>query len=194
MTAVAVLFARADSHYKAIPGCDVWDAERDARKWPGGAPVVAHPPCRAWGRLRNFAKPREDEPALGLFAVDAVRTWGGVLEHPAYSSLWIFRGLPAPGQVDEFGGRTLAAPQRWWGHRADKETWFYVVGAAPRDWPEIPLSFEPASRYVAAKSGRRKGSPGWMPDMDTAEREMTPPALASWLVELASRCGVRQPC
>ncbi len=30
---VAILFARADSHYKALAGCDVWDAERDARKW-----------------------------------------------------------------------------------------------------------------------------------------------------------------
>ena len=28
---VAVLFARADSNYKAMPECDVWDAERDAQ-------------------------------------------------------------------------------------------------------------------------------------------------------------------
>lgn len=54
MREVAVLFARADSHYKAIDGCDVWDIERDARKWPGGAPVVAHPPCRAWGKASYF--------------------------------------------------------------------------------------------------------------------------------------------
>ena len=46
---VAILFARSDSYYKTLPECDVWDIERDARKWPGGAPVVAHPPCRAWG-------------------------------------------------------------------------------------------------------------------------------------------------
>jgi len=31
---IAVLFARSDSVYKTIPGCDVWDAERDARRWP----------------------------------------------------------------------------------------------------------------------------------------------------------------
>ena len=69
---VAVLFARADSNYKQLPECDVWDAERDARKWPGGCPVVAHPPCRAWGRLRHFAKPRDDEKDL---ARDHIATW-----------------------------------------------------------------------------------------------------------------------
>lgn len=46
MSGVAVLFARQDSHYKSIAGVDVWDIDRDARKWPGGMPVVAHPPCR----------------------------------------------------------------------------------------------------------------------------------------------------
>lgn len=69
---VAILFARADSNYKRLPDCDVWDAERDARRWPGGCTVVAHPPCRAWGRLRHFARPRPDEKALGLWAADQV--------------------------------------------------------------------------------------------------------------------------
>ena len=32
---VAVLFARADSHYKALPGVDVYDMERDARTYDG---------------------------------------------------------------------------------------------------------------------------------------------------------------
>lgn len=58
---IAVLFARADSIYREIDGCDVWDFARDARKWPGGSQVIAHPPCRAWGRLRTFANPRPDE-------------------------------------------------------------------------------------------------------------------------------------
>jgi len=74
---VAVLFARADSVYKTLPLADVWDIERDARKWPGGCPVVAHPPCRAWGRLRKFAHPRKGERQLAVWAVRQVRTWGG---------------------------------------------------------------------------------------------------------------------
>lgn len=74
---VAVLFARRNSIYKTLPGCDVWDIERDARLWPGGMPVVAHPPCRAWGQLRHFARPVPGERELAILAVDQVRRWGG---------------------------------------------------------------------------------------------------------------------
>jgi len=79
---VAVLFARDDSVYKTLPGCDVWDTERDARRWPGGAPVVAHPPCRLWAKLRQFAKAEdpEAERRLAVDAVEHVRVFGGVLE------------------------------------------------------------------------------------------------------------------
>lgn len=36
MKSVAVLFARADSIYKTMPQCDVYDIERDARTTRGG--------------------------------------------------------------------------------------------------------------------------------------------------------------
>lgn len=180
---VAVLFARADSHYKALPGTDVWDIDRDARKWPGGAPVVAHPPCRAWGRLRQFAKPRPDEKALAPWAVGQVRRFGGVLEHPKASTLWHHAGLPLPGAgADAWGGWTLEIEQFHWGHRAEKKTWLYIVGCPPRDLPPLP---------------RREGSPTHcvrptkayprLPSVTHAEREHTPPALAQWLVDLARR-------
>lgn len=192
---VAVLFARADSVYKALPGCDVWDAERDARRWPGGAPIVAHPPCRAWGRLRYFAKPRPDEKDLALFAVSQVRRWGGVLEHPKGSSLWKVAGLPPPdGSIDEHGGWTLSLRQSWWGHRAEKETWLYIVGCDRP--PPMPIRAGLPTHVVtsSARTKRvdgvrlRKGMPGWRPGMHTEEREHTPADFAAWLVELARRC------
>ena len=49
MHPVVVLFVRADSIYKTLPGVECYDEARDARTWPGGCPVVAHPPCRTWG-------------------------------------------------------------------------------------------------------------------------------------------------
>lgn len=195
MSTVAVLFARGDSNYKALPGCDVWDAERDARRWPGGAAVVAHPPCRAWGRLRHFAKPRPDEKALALFAVDQVRRWGGVLEHPANSTLWAEAGLPVPGQRDEFGGWTLPVVQSWWGHKAEKATWFYIVGVEPGEIPALPLVLGEASHVIAQcktlADGSRvtKGHPKWRPEVTKAEREHTPAPLCVWLVDLARKAG-----
>ena len=180
---VAILFARADSNYKRLPDCDVWDAERDARRWKGGCSVVAHPPCRAWGRLRHFARPRPDEKALGLWAADQVRKWGGVLEHPAGSTLWDAAGLPKPGQRDQWGGWTLAAPQKWWGHKAEKASWFYVVGCAPGEIPPLPYVMGEAA-YVVQSRKRTD----YRPHITKAEREHTPPALAEWLVELARRC------
>ena len=177
---IAVLFARADSHYKTLPECDVWDIERDARRWPGGCPVVAHPPCRAWGRLRHFAKPRKDEKELALWAVEQVRRWGGVLEHPASSSLWPVAGLPAPGAVDAWGGWTLPIVQQWWGHRAEKKTLLYIVGCIPSELPAMPMVLGQASHVIQT----RKRS-DYRPHVTKAEREHTPPRLAQWLVDIA---------
>ena len=186
MSKIAVLFARADSSYKTLPGCDVYDIERDARTWPGGCPVVAHPPCRAWGAFRQRAKPRHDEKDLALWAVLQVRRWGGVLEHPAQSTLWPAAGLPKPRDADAFGGWTLGIHQFEFGHRAKKATWLYIVGCEPRNIPPMPLRLGTAE-YVIGDVGRvAKGTK--RPEIPKTEREQTPVELAHWLVDLASCC------
>jgi hypothetical protein len=73
---VSALFVREDSIYKELD-IDCWDVERDALNWPGGNPIIAHPPCRAWGRLAQFAKPRLNEKQLAIYSVHTVRIWGG---------------------------------------------------------------------------------------------------------------------
>lgn len=191
MKQVAVLFARQDSIYKAMEGCDVWDIERDARKWPGGAPVVGHPPCRAWGGLRHFAKPRPDEKKLATWCVGMLRKWGGVLEHPAGSTLWPTCNLPEPGLKDGWGGFTIIVPQFWWGHLAEKNTRFYIVGCKPRSLPEIPLVLGEPTHSIGHKNystHRDVIKPGEKKELLKSAREKTPPALARWLVELARRC------
>lgn len=174
---ISVLFARRDSIYKRIDGCDVWDADRDALKWPGGNRVVAHPPCRGWGRLRHFAKPRPGEKECGVWAVEQVRKWGGVLEHPSYSSLWKACGMPRPGSFDDFGGWTLPVLQWWWGHKAAKATWLYFVGVRRSDLPEIPFRIGQAE-YVVARS---RYAP-LCPELSKADRERTPKRFGEWLV------------
>jgi len=190
---VAVLFARADSVYKTMPGVDVWDEARDARQWPGSGPAVAHPPCRAWGQLSHMASPAPHEKDLARWAVKQVREWGGVLEHPQRSKLWADQGLPLPGLRDEFGGWTLPIAQKWWGHKAEKATWLYIVGCDPLDIPNIPLVLGESTHVIASSSMRQKRNhPQFKPEVTKAEREHTPLELAAWLVELARRCKVTE--
>jgi len=193
---VAVLFARADSIYKTLPGVDVWDVARDARTWPGGCPVVAHPPCRTWGTLAHLFSHPAGERDLAPWALAQVRANGGVLEHPRKSRLWPEFSLPWPGEGrDEFGGWTLPIDQNWWGHRARKATFLYIVGCDPWDVPEMPIVLGETTHVISQNrtlpGGRRlrKGMPGWRPDVSEAEQEHTPVALALWLVELARRCA-----
>lgn len=188
---VAVLFARADSIYKTMVGCDVWDIERDARNFRGGMPIVAHPPCRAWGQLKHMANPRPGERELALWSVCMVRIWGGVIEHPAGSTLWPVAVLPEPGERDGWNGWTLAAPQQWWGHRAEKATRFYVVGCEPSDMPPLPFVMGDATHVIAQSNRRQKLR--LKPECTKAEREHTPPALAAWLIELARKCRGNNP-
>ncbi|SOE49081.1 hypothetical protein [Orrella dioscoreae] len=186
MSTVAVLFARQDSIYKTLPDCDVYDIDRDARTFPGGMPVVAHPPCRLWAKLRQFAKAADPvaERQLAVDAVGHVRQLGGVLEHPAESTLWAHMGLPLPGRSpDAFGGWTAQIRQCDWGHKAEKLTWLYIVGVHPDDLPGMPPRGEPTGVIKP-----QRGVPRTLPIVTKAEREHTPPDLARWLVELARRC------
>lgn len=191
-TPVAVLFAmspsasgRWDSPYWTIAGCDVWDRERDATQYRGPHVVLAHPPCRTWGKLQYFAKPREGERALGCLAVAAVRRWGGVLEHPAGSELWPFCQMPKPGErIDAFGGYTLTVKQFHWGHRCEKPTWLYIVGCPRRRLPPIPHRGGAPECVIGGKAVKHGGKPG----MSHFERMHTPPAFAEWLVTVARRC------
>ena len=185
---VAVLFARQDSYYKTMPNVDVYDIDRDARTWPGGCPVVAHPPCRAWASLRFHAKPRPGEKQLAIYAVERIRKFGGVLEHPHRSTLWPIAGLPEPGKRDEYFGWTLTVDQQWFGHRAQKRTRLYICGIDPNEIPTMPIVLGNATHTVGLWSGRDKNN--CRPSIAKREYESTPPEFAEWLVDLASRCKV----
>jgi hypothetical protein len=180
---VAVLFVAEGSEYLSMP-VDCYDARRDARTFRGPGPVVAHPPCRLWSMLRHWSTAPDSERALALFALEVVRRNGGVLEHPAWSKLWDAAALPLPGEAaDSFGGWTLAVSQKWWGHRARKRTWLYIVGCKPGDVPALPIHMRP-HQAVCGGPGARAGAAR----LGDRERNHTPRAFAWWLEELASRC------
>lgn len=187
MRDVAVLFARADSIYKQFNNCDVYDIERDARTYTGGLPIIAHPPCRAWGQLSHLAKPRPDEKELAIWVIWKIRENGGILEHPLHSKLWGELALPKGKEIDKFGGFSLYIDQFWFGHKAKKPTLLYICGIKPDEIPEYPLRFETPTHLLTqwnSKTGKR------LPEVSKAEREATPVHLAEWLIKTAVKTNI----
>lgn len=184
---VPVLFVMPGSWYYRMHGVDPYGKSRDAKTYSGDRAVVAHPPCRAWSCLRALAKPEPGEKELAPWAVEQVRENGGVLEHPAGSSLFLSHGIPLPPDSDEWGF-TIQVDQYHWGHMARKRTWLYVCGLPIEDLPPIPhREGEPAyviyTGKAAAERSRRMGKKHLPKKM----RSYSPPAFAEWLVEIARR-------
>jgi len=136
---VAALYVQHDGCYTDKCWIDVWDKFRDARNYPGPYPVVAHPPCQLWGAMAtvNYArwggehnKPGNDGGCF-VAALEAVKRWGGVLEHPAKTRAWAAYGLDKPTNIgwQRSGlGWVCEVWQSVYGHQANKATWLYYVG------------------------------------------------------------------
>lgn len=152
MSVVAALFAQKNGCYYGLPDVDPWDELRDARKYRGPYPVVAHPPCSRWCRLAGLVEARwgykrGDDGGCFESALKSVREFGGVLEHPAYSKAFYEYGLliPTTGggwQMGICGGWSCYVEQGRYGHAAKKATWLYCYGIEPPslDWGMIPDS------------------------------------------------------
>lgn len=164
---VAALFVQKNGVYFNLPGVIPWDEERDARKYYGPWPVVAHPPCSRWCRLAGLVEKRwgyrkGDDGGCFESALNSVRTWGGVLEHPAYSDAFAHYGLPIPkdkgGWQRGLCGGWICHVEQWnYGHRAKKATWLYAFGVNELPslrWGATPDTAEAA--YVTDGGGRVK--------------------------------------
>lgn len=137
---VAALFVETDGIYFRLANVDPWDRTRDARRYQGPYPVVAHPPCERWGRFWHGStrKPHQyhlgDDNGCFAAALAAVRRFGGVIEHPADTLAWSAFGLTPPPRTggwvaaDFQGGWTCYVEQGHYGHMARKATWLYASG------------------------------------------------------------------
>jgi len=183
-TEVAALYVDVErGPYAGMAGVDAWGVERDAMTYAGPHPVVAHPPCGAWG---NYAHKSHDSGVTGPVAVKQVRQFGGVLEHPKNSKLWRHCGMPRPGEApDKWGGYSIEVFQRDWGHKALKTTWLYIVGTD--DLPAFPRPSQSPGRVYRKPSGRLSYP---LERMSKRARHLTPPRFAEWLVEVARRSAV----
>jgi hypothetical protein len=185
---VAALFVEANGHYFGLPGVDPWDAERDARKYAGPDPVVAHPPCQLWTNFAflNFKRYGGDHNKPGndggcfASALAAVRRYGGVLEHPAFSHAWTAHNLFRPNHPGWF----YCGDQEWvcevwqsaYGHPARKRTWLFYSGLS--DPKQMRWERNPGTHQV-----------GWFdrikPTLGKKEAIRTPPEFRDALLGLA---------
>jgi hypothetical protein len=98
---IAALYVDPKGCYAGLPDVEVWDETRDARRYAGPWPVVAHPPCSRWCRLAGLVEKRwgykkGQDGGCFTMALYAVRKFGGVLEHPAFSDAWLAHDLTPP--------------------------------------------------------------------------------------------------
>jgi hypothetical protein len=191
---IAALFVEKNGPYFGLPRVDPWDRERDARNYAGPWPVVAHPPCARWCRLAGLVEARwghkrGDDDGCFASALHSVRTYGGVLEHPAYSDAWDRFNLPKPvtagWQMGICGGWACHVEQGRYGHPAKKATWLYAFGVRELpslDWRTIANQESQAlvswcrNRVKSGESRPRVGK-------DNAAR--TPPMFRDLLIAIA---------
>lgn len=194
MITVAALYVERGGPYFGMPGVDPWDVGRDARKYAGPHPVVAHPPCARWCKLAGLVEARGGarkghDGGCFASAIAAVRTWGGVLEHPEGSAAWRSFGLRSParsgGWTRTADGWTCCVEQGHYGHRAAKATWLFCVGVDPCELPEFRWGHvpNPIARCSEAMVADRPSKV--LERLGKRERNLTPHEFAARLVALA---------
>lgn len=168
---ISALFVQTNGSYFGIPSVDAWDKLRDARRYSGINPVVAHPPCQRWGKMW-FGQPLAiskgaekkklgDDGGCFFAALWAVRRYGGVIEHPMGSHAWKHFDLLIPKREgewstpDKHGGRSCCVEQGRYGHYARKPIWLYAVGIdfLELNWGISEPRYDPA---VVARMGLKR--------------------------------------
>jgi len=195
---IAALYVETGGIYYNRADVDPWDITRDARNYTGPYPVVAHPPCTRWCRLAGLVEARwghkkGQDGGLFEFALNAVRKWGGVLEHPAYSAAWPAYGLPKPiragGWVRSIwdDGWSCHVEQGRYGHPAKKATWLYAFGAV--DLPSLKWGFIPdrESKALISWCGNKTRRDEARPRLSTIDASATPPEFSELLIDLAKQ-------
>jgi len=196
---VAALYVQPNGCYIGLDGVDPWDEKRDARRYAGPHPVVCHSPCQRWGRYWyggpscKVRKIKGDDGGCFASALDAVRKWGGVLEHPEASAAWPAFKLDKPPRAGGWIpagdgiGWTCCVEQGHYGHKARKATWLYSAWC---DLPELMWGKSPATvrldqGFHSAEERRRAVKTGICQRMSGWQRAATPIPFRDLLLSIA---------
>jgi len=189
---VAALFVQAEGCYSGSDIFDAWPESRDARRYSGSLPVIAHPPCQLWGSMAfvNYARwgGEHNRPGNdgGCFAsaIEHVSRCGGVVEHPAKTRAWAAHGLEKPkgiGWSSSGQGWVCEVWQSAYGHRCNKATWLYYVGNS-RPF-ELIWDRPVGSHQIGFQDQRGKAAN--KPTVGRREANATPPSFRNELIRLA---------
>lgn len=202
---IAALYVETNGSYYGLDGVDPWDEARDARRYAGPWPVVAHPPCQRWGKmwfgqplavkLTGERKRLGDDGGCFEAALSRVRRFGGVLEHPWGSLAWPNFGLTVPERsggwimADFMGGWTCCVEQGQYGHYARKPTLLYTFGVEPQSlrWGYRHANLDPAVvERMGLKKAKRLGEVGARGGgTDSSPRIGTPTPFRDLLISMA---------
>jgi len=189
---IAALYIDKNGPYKSFEKVDCWDKSRDARKYQGPYPVIAHPPCNRWGRLapvnfKRWGTPIGEDGGCFEHALWCVRTFGGVIEHPAHTIAWKHFNLQKPSgpswckvSEKEWVGEVW---QSDYGHLATKKTWLLYCGNKN---PE-PFLCERKKGTHQVGGGIKTGN-NKKPRLKQTETHITPIDFAGYLVNLVRNC------
>ncbi len=187
---IAALYVETGGVYYGLDDVDPWDEERDARLYAGPWPVVAHPPCNRWSvplcyvNQTRYGHMIGDDGGTFAAALESVRAFGGVLEHPRDSVAWSRFALPRPrreGWTTAMGddGMTTVVDQYRYGHGAAKQTWLYAVGVEPvvLDWRPTPHGAGVLVSWLGPQAGRKR--------ITKREASRTTPVFRDVLLDMA---------
>lgn len=199
---ISALFVLSDGPYSQVPNIDLWDKARDARKFNGPGPVIAHPPCERWGRYwsggpsARIRRELGDDDGCFKSALESVRAYGGILEHPEASHAFKKFYLPIPDfnggwtDPDLFRGMSCCVSQGHYGHAARKMTWLYYVGE--RQPPE--LKWGPSEnklkidlRYHSKEERARAIKTGSCQRLSKRQRLLTPAPFRDLLISIVEK-------
>ena len=202
---IAALYVDPYGPYSGLDHVDLWPEKRDARRYDGPNPVIAHPPCARWGRywfggpMAKIKLKLGDDGGCFQAALAAVRKYGGVLEHPEGSHAWKKYGLNRPSQhggwipadwIFGFAGWTCCVEQVHYGHRSRKKTWLYAMRTDLPNlkWGKSAAKVKLEDGFHSAEARRQaKKSPFYKPveRLSHRERALTPIPFRNLLIEMA---------
>lgn len=158
---ISILCVARKSNYFNIPDLDLWTEERNAYLFNGNNPIIAHPPCAQWSKMRAFSRPDKVAKNLALFCWEYVNQNGGCLEHPQGSALFKYVGANR--------SQIVSINQNWFGFPSRKTTYIYFAKCEPERYP---LSFDRPLRTTTS--------------LHSKDRSIMPLMMCKWLVHSVS--------